>query len=190
MNELYLIRHGQTIANEQHLYCGSTDLSLSENGRKELQKLHYTVPYDAVFVTSGRKRTEETLRLLFGERVHLTDTHFREMDFGRFEMKSYEQLNELSEYQDWITGDNEKNIPPEGESGAQMLQRVLEGYEALQAQAAPVVLVTHGGVIAALMAHLFPEEEKSRYAWQPRPGHGYVLKNGSYKELQNDEKAI
>lgn len=190
MGEIYLIRHGKTIANEQHLYCGSTDLSLSKAGAKELKKLHYRVPDNAVFVTSGRKRTEETMRLLFGERAHLTDTHFREVDFGRFEMKSYEQLKELSEYQDWITGDNEKNIPPEGESGEQMLQRVLEGFQALQAQDAPVVLISHGGVIAALMAHLFPEKEKNRYSWQPRPGHGYVLKNGSYQELQNDEKAI
>ena len=30
---LYLIRHGNTVANEQHLYCGSTDLSLSPEGR-------------------------------------------------------------------------------------------------------------------------------------------------------------
>ena len=26
---IYLIRHGKTEANEKHLYCGSTDLSLS-----------------------------------------------------------------------------------------------------------------------------------------------------------------
>jgi len=38
---LYLIRHGKTAANEQHLYCGSTDLPLSEKGIEELQNLHY-----------------------------------------------------------------------------------------------------------------------------------------------------
>ena len=30
---IYLIRHGKTEANEKHLYCGSTDLPLSEKGR-------------------------------------------------------------------------------------------------------------------------------------------------------------
>ena len=33
MSTICLIRHGKTEANERHLYCGSTDLSLSEKGR-------------------------------------------------------------------------------------------------------------------------------------------------------------
>ena len=28
--KLILIRHGKTVANENHLYCGSTDLPLDE----------------------------------------------------------------------------------------------------------------------------------------------------------------
>ena len=37
---IYLIRHGKTLANERKLYCGSTDLSLSEQGREELNRIH------------------------------------------------------------------------------------------------------------------------------------------------------
>ena len=40
---IYLIRHGKTEANEKHLYCGSTDLPLSEAGKEELCKLMDTV---------------------------------------------------------------------------------------------------------------------------------------------------
>ena len=40
---IYLIRHGKTEANEKHLYCGSTDLPLSEAGKAELQVLHYDI---------------------------------------------------------------------------------------------------------------------------------------------------
>ena len=43
MSTLYLIRHGKTEANEQHLYCGSTDLSLSDTGRAELERLRYEI---------------------------------------------------------------------------------------------------------------------------------------------------
>ena len=39
MSKIYLIRHGNTEANELHLYCGSTDLPLSERGRDALQTL-------------------------------------------------------------------------------------------------------------------------------------------------------
>ena len=36
---IYLIRHGKTEANELHLYCGSTDLPLSQSGREELRRI-------------------------------------------------------------------------------------------------------------------------------------------------------
>ena len=39
MRKVCLIRHGATAANEKRLYYGATDLSVSENGRKELEKL-------------------------------------------------------------------------------------------------------------------------------------------------------
>ena len=105
------------------------------------------------------------------------------MDFGVFEMKSYESLKNQADYQAWISGNNEKNVPPNGESGEQMKQRVLEGLEDLLQETRPVVLVTHGGVIASIMEHLYPTENKNRYQWQPRPGHGYLIREGKYQEL-------
>ena len=36
---LYLLRHGKTLANEKKLYCGFTDLLLSEKGIEELALL-------------------------------------------------------------------------------------------------------------------------------------------------------
>lgn len=183
MGDLYLIRHGRTEANEKWLYCGSTDLELSENGAKALKELHYKVPEDCIYLTSGMKRTEQTLKILFGDVEHGIDKRFREVDFGIFEMKSYESLKNQDDYQTWISGDNEKNVPPGGESGEQMKKRVLEGLEELQKETKPIVLVTHGGVIAAVMEYLFSEEDKNRYLWQPRPGHGYLISKDTYQEI-------
>ena len=64
-----------------------------------------------------------------------------------------------------------------------MLVRVLDGLKDLQKESKDIVLVTHGGVIAAMMAHLFPHEEKNRYTWQPKPGCGYVIDENGYQEL-------
>ena len=100
---IYLIRHGKTEANEQHLYCGSTDLPLSKKGREELQGLHYAFSPQR-FVTSGMKRTNETLQILFGTVSFSTDSRFREVDFGDFEMKTYEELKDDPAYQRWLTG--------------------------------------------------------------------------------------
>ena len=169
---LYLIRHGRTVANEAHLYCGSTDLPLSPAGTEALKHLSYDVG-DARFVTSGMRRTNETLGILFGAVPYTEEPRFREVDFGIFEMKSYDALKDDPAYQTWLSGDNEANIPPLGESGNQMRLRVLEALEEIRED---TVLVTHGGVIAAIMEALFPEEGKNRYQWQSAPGHGYKIR--------------
>lgn len=42
MSRLYLIRHGNTEANLQHRYCGSTDLPLSQPGRRPWKSSNMT----------------------------------------------------------------------------------------------------------------------------------------------------
>ena len=176
---IYLIRHGKTEANEKHLYCGSTDLPLSETGKAELQSLHYDIK-NVHFITSGMKRTNETLHILFGDVPYEEDPRFREVDFGVFEMHSYEELKDTPGYQAWITGNNNANVPPHGESGAQMKERVLTAFSEIRED---TCIIAHGGVIAAIMEHLFPEENKNLYQWQPKPGCGYVIDQQTYKML-------
>lgn len=176
---IYLIRHGKTEANVKHLYCGSTDLPLSEAGKEDLRQLHYDIK-NVRFLTSGRSRTNETLKILFGDVPYEEDPRFREVDFGIFEMHSYEHLKDTPEYQRWLTGDNEANVPPEGESGAEMKHRVLEAFSEVKED---TVIICHGGVIAAIMENIFHSEKKTRYDWQPRNGCGYLLENGYYREL-------
>ncbi len=182
MSSLFLIRHGKTIANELGLYCGSTDLPLSDEGRKKLVELNYNIS-SVRFITSGMKRTEETLELLFGNIPHEQNKAFRELNFGRFEMKSYDDLKDDGDYQRWISGDNELNVAPDGESGAQLKKRVIEAFEALYPLTCDTAIVTHGGVIALIMDRIFPEEKKSRYQWQPKPGHGYEIQANSYRPI-------
>ena len=174
---IYLIRHGKTEANEKWLYCGSTDLPLSEKGREELSRIHYDIK-NVRFLTSGMKRTNETLRILFGDVPCEEDPRFREVDFGIFEMYSYEELKDTPDYRTWCTGNNEANVPPGGESGLQMKLRVVEALSEIKEDTA---LICHGGVIAAIMEHLFPEENKTRYDWQPKNGCGYIIKDHAYQ---------
>lgn len=181
--KLYLIRHGETMANAKHIYCGSTDLPLLEKGIADLKQLHYEVPEDCRFITSGMQRTEQTLYYLFGEQPHVQDKRFREIDFGVFEMHSYEELKDTQIYQEWISGDNEKNVAPKGESGEQMTQRVMEGISEILEEKKDTVLITHGGVIAAIMAELFPGENRTRFDWQPAPGHGYLIAEKQFQSL-------
>ena len=176
---IYLIRHGKTEANEKHLYCGRTDLPLSEAGREELQDVHYEIK-NVRFLTSGMKRTNETLQILFEDVPYEVEPRFREVDFGIFEMQSFEQLKDTPKYQAWLTGDNDANIPPQGESGVQMKARVLAAFSEIKED---TCIITHGGCIAAMMEHLFPGEGKNRYEWQPKNGCGYIICGNTYEEL-------
>ena len=176
---LVLIRHGRTAANEKHLYCGSTDIILSEAGRTELEVLKGIQKYPDIsgirIITSGKKRCNETLTVLFGDVPFEEDPDLSEMDFGAFEMRSYEEMKNDPDYIAWITGDNESNVAPGGESGTRMTERVHRSLRRLIDKGEDALVVTHGGVIAAIMAELFPEENKNRYEWQPEPGKGYVI---------------
>ena len=95
-------------------------------------------------------------------------------------MYGYEELKDTLEYQQWLTGDNEANVPPQGENGLQMKERVLTAFSELRED---TCIITHGGVIAAIMEHLFPDENKNRYEWQPQPGHGYAITENSCRSI-------
>ena len=176
---LVIIRHGRTDANEKHLYCGSTDVPLSDKGKEELREMKKRPGYpdvsDMKVVTSGKTRCTETVKILFGDVPMESDPDFCEMDFGVFEMRSYEQMKDDPQYIEWITGDNESNLAPGGESGVLMTARVIRGLERLISDGRDAVLVTHGGVVAAVMAYLFPDENRNRYEWQPQCGGGYDI---------------
>ena len=176
---IYLIRHGKTEANEKHLYCGITDLPLSNTGKEELRSVHYDIK-NVRFLTSGMKRTNETLRILFGDVPYEVEPRFREVDFGIFEMHSYEELKDTPEYQTWLTGDNEANIPPNGESGLQMKEHVSAVFHEIKEDSCIIIC---GSVIAVIMEHLFPNEGKNRYEWQPKNGCGYIIRGNTYEEL-------
>ena len=79
--KLILIRHGKTSASAAHVYCGSTDLALSAAGIADLQLKKKNLPYpDAAgfrIITSGMRRCETTLSLLYGALPHETVSDFR-----------------------------------------------------------------------------------------------------------------
>lgn len=172
---LYLIRHGRTEANERWLYCGSTDLPLSEDGVERIKKCEKNYPFAQDYYTSGMNRTEQTLQLLYGNVPHTAVHALREMDFGDFEMHAYNELKTDARYLEWIDGDNFSKCCPNGESGAQMTARVLPAFRIIAERGRDAVIVTHGGVIAAIMQELFPEENKNRYDWQPAAAEGYAV---------------
>ena len=173
---LHIIRHGMTQANEKHLYCGQTDLALSEFGKQSLTELKQTLDYPKadVYITSNLKRTIETLFILYNCKPDYIMEEFNEINFGKFEMKTHDELSNDPDYKSWIN--DQTNITcPGGESSVIFLNRIKKGLDKLHnLKAKSIVLVCHSGVIAMIMETLFPDE-KNFYKWQPDFGCGYTI---------------
>ena len=179
MMRLYMLRHGQTLANVTHTYCGVTDLPLSEEGIRLLKEQKAAGGYPDItrldVYTSGLLRTEQTLRLLYGDIPHSVMEQFAEMNFGIFEGRSYYELKDTEEYQTWISGDPFANVAPGGESGYQMQARVQKGIDELIKKDRDCLVVCHGGTIGGQFLYWFPDSGLNWYEIQPVNGCGYLF---------------
>jgi alpha-ribazole phosphatase len=124
------------------------------------------------------KRCVQTAELLF-ERKPILIPEWKEMDFGQFEGKNYEELKDDPCYQKWI--DSNGTLPfPGGESREQFIRRSMEGFDRMMSDILkrsekntgiqndtdtrylnsdrgteiPVVTVVHGGTIMAVLSSL------------------------------------
>ena len=173
--KLTMIRHGKTEGNIKGLYYGKTDLPLLQEGIDALNenKQNHIYPQANKYYTSGMLRTEQTFRVLYGETPHEILHDLREIDCGDFEMRSYEQLKDDPAFHEWITGDNEANICPNGESGNAVTERSLAALEPIIAAGEDAVIITHGGVIGGVLCRLFGRG--TRYDYHVEPGFGFTV---------------
>ena len=130
-------------------------------------------PVEAV-VSSDRQRAIETATAIavpHGLDVR-RDPDLRELDFGELEGRSYDEiaisLPQL--YADWMTRPTEVTFPG-GECYAELRSRSLAVVESLleTCRGRTVVVVTHGGVVRAILADVLgmPDERIFRLAVDP-----------------------
>ena len=88
---IVLLRHGQTAYNEQRRYQGAADVPLSPAGRAALKKADFET--ETVYVTP-LCRTAQTARILFPHARQIVVPALREMDFGVFEGRTYDEMKD------------------------------------------------------------------------------------------------
>lgn len=198
-SKIYMIRHGLTEGNLRHFFYGGVDIPLTETGIEELKKLRDSgiypkVPEGSPVFTSGMIRTKQTLETIYGSRPSQPITDLREYNFGRFEMKTYDELKDEEEVQAWFN-DKTGDLPicPEGDSRNGFYKRVERGTRYLLKQhhenilaaergqspladfGGPVtLLVCHGGVISQMIQQIF-ETGGTMWDYVPDPGKGFIL---------------
>lgn len=88
MTKLYLVRHGETVANKAHILQGQTDGELNDTGRRqagEVRKKLNGTEID-VYVASDLQRAVETCKIIAGQEYDnlVTTPLLRERDWGSF----------------------------------------------------------------------------------------------------------
>lgn len=195
---LLLLRHGETQANREHRYLGRTDEPLCTSGIENLLLYKEQSRYPAVqyLFVSPMKRCLETARILYPGLCPVVISEWREMDFGRFEYKNYEDLKNDVEYQAWIDSGGEMDFP-EGESRKDFtlrcergLRQMCETLRRMTAETpekgASVGVIVHGGIIMALLSSY---GGKSYFDCQRVTGGGYLCRMEGWQQdvLSGDE---
>ncbi len=188
--QIYLIRHGKTYCNEKHLYCGKSDVDLSESGKNEL--INKNKHYDKCdyYFTSGLKRADSTMKIISKENKFDRIKELKEYDFGDFELKGYNDIKDDKRYNKWINDTTSKVKCPNGESRIEFKNRILKGFDnvilrMIKENKKTALGVIHGGGIGIILESMY-DSRKKFYEWQPQNGEGYkllleVYNDNSYK---------
>ena len=152
---LVLVRHGATEDASNGVCYGSLDVGLSPLGRAQAARLALPLGREglAAVYASPRVRAVQTARAL-GPVVETREA-LREIDFGAFEGRSYDEIaaEHPREYAAWMERPTDVRFP-EGESYRDLRERAT-GELAMLRQRHPgraFCAVTHGGVCRALLA--------------------------------------
>jgi alpha-ribazole phosphatase len=190
-----LYRHGLTEENRAKKYIGWHDAILPEASFKELVQQAPIYPSYEWVITSDLVRCKQTAKALFQDVPHLESDLFRELHFGEWETKTYEELKSNQAYREWL---NDPRIQiPGGESFSGFYERLRMGWLQVKdevnrdrydpkyagksgihppydCQTKRIAIVTHGGVIRHLLTELTADERRF-WEWQIPFGGGYEL---------------
>lgn len=179
--KLHLIRHGECLGNQKGQYIGVTDSPLTTNGIKELQCLAQKGIYPKVplVFTSPLSRAVETAKIIYPGIDPVIIPNFAEMDFGKFEQKTIDDLAGDEEYINWALG--RLPAPPFGEKTKDFIQRTaLALREAVQymmdCEIFEAAAVIHGGSIMLLLQSCALPRKEKMTEWSAANGKGFTVK--------------
>jgi broad specificity phosphatase PhoE len=184
MIRLLLVRHGVTEWNQAGRYQGHQDVPLSNAGREQARRAAGRLrgePITAAYSSDLQRASETAHIILDGRDVPLElAPDLREMAFGAWEGLTPNEASERypAEWAAWIRDSTVARPPGGAEDNPELLARVTSFYhsvvqvppagtvqpdwfsyraagESSDGTSGTILLVSHGGVIRALLAYLF-----------------------------------
>lgn len=190
--KLYFIRHGATQGNLEGRYVGRTDEGILEEEKERLGQKGQALPeMDQIFV-SPYLRCRQTAEFLFGKNKTEIIEDFREMDFGEFEYKNYQELTGNSDYQKFIDSGGTVGFPG-GEEPEFFKLRCRQAFQSCVRKAREnrwkhVGFILHGGTIMAIL-EAFAYPQRGYYEYQAGNGCGcvcHVEENGEKEKYDKE----
>ncbi|MDQ3654235.1 MAG: histidine phosphatase family protein [Chloroflexota bacterium] len=159
---LYLVRHGQTLGNVEHLLVGHTDMPLDDLGVRQARQVGIrlqSTPLDAI-VASPLQRAQITAHeIARHHEAELTlDHRLKEINFGHAEgLTMAEAVSRYPEIMTLHTDPLDEHFEwPGGDVRSRFHTAIFATFTdiALAHQHRHVAVVCHGGVIGSLLAQL------------------------------------
>ena len=147
--EIWLIRHGETAWSLSGQHTGRTDLPLTAAGEQRAREVGRFLagrPF-ALVLTSPLTRARETCRLAGYGEVAQIEPDLREWDYGDYEGRTREQIQESVPGWTIWTGP-----VPHGETIQQVAARASRVIERASGAAGDVALFAHGHLLRILTA--------------------------------------
>lgn len=157
--QLILIRHGETLWNEEGRVQGTSDVELSAAGKKQAELLALSLkdhPLEAIHA-SPLKKAYQTAEII--NEFHRLDLQIHrglmEMDQGDFEGVSFKELmaGKKEFLQQWISDPVSVKMP-NGESLAELQNRAWRAMEEIMGKSKNALVVSHNFTIAVILCRL------------------------------------
>lgn len=180
MKKIYLIRHTKVDVPPKHFY-GRTDVPLADSFLQEAGRIRSLLPSELEIPvwSSPLSRCRRLAEELFPK--FEMDERLLELDFGDWEMKSWEEVPAAE--RDHYLANFDTLRPPNGEGFGDLQARSVSLFEEILDLEAPAsAIVAHSGVIRALLCHVMQMPLSHLYRFD--------LSYGSVSSLIKDRKSL
>jgi probable phosphoglycerate mutase len=169
---VFVIRHGETAWSLSGQHTGTTDIPLTDNGRRLAQRLRPVLAKEtfALVLVSPMRRARETCELAgLGEKA-IIEPDLVEWNYGKYEGLTLRQIYKIAP--GWLIF---RDGCPGGETPEQVGARVDRVIERVHAAKGALALFAHGHVLRVLAARWL--------GLSPAAGQHFLLDTGTLSVL-------
>lgn len=204
--DIYMVRHGETSSLKSRVFAGRSDIPLNEKGFIQASGLASRADLDETQIcfSSPLSRCRQTSTSAFPGKKIVYDDDLSEIDFGLWEMKSWQEI--VSGWPDdvekWASPEMNFRFPG-GESFEEFASRIriaalrMENMAGIKGENTRVAVIAHSGVIKVLICLWLgiPVENFTRFAVDAASvslvrisdGYGYLAFLNDTSHVQKNE---